>query len=358
MIKYKRGCLDIDLRWPLCYFIGENEMKEYIKEEAITRMNEWAKEGEPFVFIINYAQDCSFVERTSLIDADELLYDLNGFSNVDGRSNKSVVESEFTQSVLWKMTPISYVHYKQEFDCVKAHILEGNSYLTNLTAATPIVTNISLKEMFFRSKALYRLYIKERFVVFSPEIFIRIQDGKIRSFPMKGTIDATLPNAEQQLLNDAKEAAEHATITDLIRNDLSCVATRVSVERYRYVDRLQTNRGSILQTSTEICGELPEDYLQHLGEIVFKLLPAGSITGAPKKKTMEIIAEAEGYDRGFYTGVMGYFDGKQLDSAVMIRFLEQTQQGLLFKSGGGITSQSVAENEYEELKQKIYVPIY
>ena len=98
--------------------------------------------------------------------------------------------------------------------------------------------------------------------------------------------------------------------------------------------------------------------MQHLGEILFKLLPAGSITGAPKKKTMEIIAEAEGYDRGFYTGVMGYFDGKQLDSAVMIRFLEQTQQGLLFKSGGGITSQSVAENEYEELKQKIYVPIY
>jgi len=286
------------------------------------------------------------------------LYDLNGFSNVNGFSNKAFVEGGLTQSILWKANPISYMHYKKEFDCVKAHILEGNSYLTNLTAITPVVTNISLKEVFFRSKALYRLYLKGRFVVFSPEIFVRIHDGKIRSFPMKGTIDATLPNAQQQLLNDAKEAAEHATITDLIRNDLSCVATRVSVVRYRYVDHLQTNRGSILQTSTEICGELPDDYLGHLGEIVFRLLPAGSITGAPKKKTMEIIAEAEGYDRGFYTGIMGCFDGKRLDSAVMIRFLEETQQGLLFKSGGGITSQSVAENEYEELKQKVYVPIY
>lgn len=333
-------------------------MKEYSKEEAITRMNEWAREREPFVFIINYAQDCSFVERVSSINTEELLYDLNGYSNVGDLSKKTFADGGLTRSILWEASPISYVHYKQEFDCVRAHILEGNSYLTNLTAATPVATNVGLKEIFYRSKALYRLYLKDCFVVFSPEIFVQIQEGKISSFPMKGTIDAALPNAQQLLLNDGKEAAEHATITDLIRNDLSGVSTHVSVERYRYVDRLQTNRGPILQTSTEICGDLPNDYLEYLGDIVFKLLPAGSITGAPKKKTMEIIAEAEDYDRGFYTGVMGFFDGKRLDSAVMIRFLEQTEEGLLFKSGGGITSQSVAENEYEELKQKVYVPIY
>ncbi|MFA6873484.1 MAG: aminodeoxychorismate synthase component I [Bacteroidaceae bacterium] len=333
-------------------------MKGCTKEEAIARINEWAKEREPFVFIINYAQDCSFVERASLINAEELLYDLNGFSNMNRLSSKDFIKNEQTESVLWKVSPISYLHYKQEFDYIRAHILEGNSYLANLTAATPVATNVGLKELFYRSKALYRLYLKDRFVVFSPEIFIRIQQGKICSFPMKGTIDATLPNAQQLLLNDGKEAAEHATITDLIRNDLSCVATHVSVERYRYIDRLQTNRGPILQTSSEVCGDLSYDYLEHLGEILFQLLPAGSITGAPKKKTMEIIAEAEDYDRGFYTGVMGYFDGKRLDSAVMIRFLEQTERGFLFKSGGGITSQSVAEKEYEELKQKVYVPIY
>ena len=101
---------------------------------------------------------------------------------------------------------------------------------------------------------------------------------------------------------------------------------------------------------------MPEDYQEHLGEIIFKLLPAGSITGAPKKKTMQIIQEAENYDRGFY--IMGYFDGENLDSAVMIRFVEQEGEKMYFKSGGGITCQSDVESEYNEMKQKVYVPIY
>ena len=85
---------------------------------------------------------------------------------------------------------------------------------------------------------------------------------------------------------------------------------------------------------------------------------AGSITGAPKPRTMQIIAEAEGYERGFYTGVMGCYAGGRLDSAVMIRFIEQENGQLYFKAGGGITAQSRWESEYNEVKQKIYVPIY
>ena len=110
--------------------------------------------------------------------------------------------------------------------------------------------------------------------------------------------------------------------------------------------------------SSEIRGRLPEHYREELGTLFFKLLPAGSITGAPKQKTVEIIREAETYERGFYTGVMGYFDGQNLDSAVMIRFLEQTDDGLVYKSGGGITFRSDARSEYEEMVKKIYVPIY
>ena len=71
-----------------------------------------------------------------------------------------------------------------------------------------------------------------------------------------------------------------------------------------------------------------------------------------------IIREAETYDRGFYTGIMGYSDGINLDSAVMIRFVEQEGEKMYFKSGGGITCQSDAESEYNEMKQKVYVPIY
>ena len=73
---------------------------------------------------------------------------------------------------------------------------------------------------------------------------------------------------------------------------------------------------------------------------------------------MQIIREAEGYERGFYTGITGYFDGDNMDSAVMIRFIEQENGHLYFKAGGGITGKSVLESEYNEMKQKIYVPIY
>jgi para-aminobenzoate synthetase component 1 len=110
--------------------------------------------------------------------------------------------------------------------------------------------------------------------------------------------------------------------------------------------------------SSEITGLLPVDYLRRLGDILFALLPAGSISGAPKSKTLEIIQEAEGYERGFYTGICGFFDGVNLDSGVMIRYMEQNEGSIVFKSGGGITFQSDMIKEYEELIQKIYVPLF
>ena len=159
-------------------------------------------------------------------------------------------------------------------------------------------------------------------------------------------------------MNNRKEAAEHATIVDLIRNDLSQVAEQVSVERYRYVEHLTTHKGEILQTSSEITGRLTDYYRAHLGEMLLRLLPAGSITGAPKPKTMQIIREAEGYERGFYTGIMGYSKGGDMDTAVMIRFIDQENGQLFYKAGGGITAQSNNDDEYNEVIEKIYVPIY
>jgi para-aminobenzoate synthetase component I len=194
-------------------------------------------------------------------------------------------------------------------------------------------------------------------VVFSPEIFVRIKKGRISSYPMKGTIDASIENAEETIRSDEKETAEHNTIVDLIRNDLGIVGHDVKVERFRYIDRIATNRRDLLQVSSEITAQLPDNYLEHIGSILFAMLPAGSVTGAPKKKTVEIIHDAETYDRGFYTGVFGYFDGCDLDSAVMIRFIEQQQDGsLVYKSGGGITARSDAAKEYQELSDKVYVP--
>jgi len=202
------------------------------------------------------------------------------------------------------------------------------------------------------------LLFREDFTVFSPESFVRIdQSGIISSYPMKGTIDASLPGAAVSLLSDPKELAEHNTIVDLIRNDLSMVATEVRVTRFRYLEEIQTNQKHLLQASSEITGILSADWPAHLGDIIRTLLPAGSISGAPKKKTLEIIREAEAGSRGFYTGVFGIFDGQKLDSAVMIRYIEQQQGRYYFRSGGGITVNSSAISEYHELIDKVYVPI-
>jgi para-aminobenzoate synthetase component 1 len=175
---------------------------------------------------------------------------------------------------------------------------------------------------------------------------------------MKGTIDASLPNAEQVILSDEKELSEHVTIVDLIRNDLSAVAKNVNVNRFRYVEKIQTSQKNLLQISSEIAGDLPDDYASFIGSTLISLLPAGSISGAPKRKTIQIIREAEQEKRKFYTGVFGYFDGINLDSAVMIRFIEQEGEKFYYRSGGGITAQSEAEKEYQEAIDKIYAPVY
>ncbi|WP_237038316.1 aminodeoxychorismate synthase component I [Phocaeicola faecalis] len=327
-------------------------MQLYSRKESIERMNDLAGKGRPFLFVTDYRQEHSYVEEISEVDSDFCRYSFNGVTNVEKECE------EYDGTLIWEVAPPALEEYRIAFDVVKDNILAGNSYLTNLTCKVPVETNLTLEAIFRYSDAKYKLWLKDTLVCFSPEIFVRIEEGKIKSFPMKGTIDASLPDARRLLMNDRKEAAEHATIVDLIRNDLSMVSEQVTVTRYRYCDCLETNKGPILQTSSEICGVLPEDYLSHIGDIVFRLLPAGSITGAPKPKTMEIIAEAENYERGFYTGVMGYFDGRNLDSAVMIRFIEQENGHLYFKAGGGITSKSALESEYNEVIQKIYVPIY
>jgi para-aminobenzoate synthetase component 1 len=172
---------------------------------------------------------------------------------------------------------------------------------------------------------------------------------------MKGTIHAGIPNAKDIILNDQKEYAEHATMVDLIRNDLSKVSSNVKVNQFRYYEEIKTNNGNLGQVSSEIMGELPPFFNEKIGDILFDLIPAGSISGAPKQKTLEIISKVENEDRGYYTGIAGYFDGKNLDSTVLIRYLQNDKT---YRSGGGITFNSDAMNEYKEMINKVYVPFF
>ena len=331
-----------------------------MKQEIIDRMNLLAAEGEPFLFVIDYEGDGAYIHKLSEINPQECLYDFEGVGNVGGMDVRPL-----PTPVEWQVDEPRYEDYEKSFAIVKSNLMAGNSYLTNLTCKVSVRCSLPPDDIFLHARGKYRLLLKmgketgerKSIVCFSPETFVKIKGGRIYSYPMKGTLDATIPDAERVLMDDEKEAAEHATIVDLIRNDLSRVAADVRVDKYRYVDVLHTNKGDILQTSSEVSGLLPDDYRRNIGDILAAQLPAGSITGAPKDKTVAIISQAEGYKRGFYTGVMGIYDNGELNSAVMIRFIEQDQSGMYFKAGGGITWMSDCRKEYEEVIQKIYLPM-
>ncbi len=266
-------------------------------------------------------------------------------------------ELAINQSKSLIKSPISFDEYKKKFDYIQEQILFGNSYLLNLTAKTKIETPLDLDEIYEKANAKFKLKYKDEFVCFSPERFVKIKKDKIYTYPMKGTIDASIANASAKILGDMKEMAEHTMVVDLLRNDLGIVAKKVRVEKFRYIDEIDAGDKKLLQVSSKISGELENNWNEKLGDILISLLPAGSITGTPKKKTVEILEKIEGYDRGYYTGVFGIFDGKSLDSSVMIRFIEKDKDGKLFyKSGGGITCDSDAYLEYQELLDKIYIP--
>lgn len=316
----------------------------------LQQINTLAANRTPFLFIIDFDLQKPIIYPLSDIDSTKIHYYIDGHCNINSAAMlKKIIKLE--------KSPMSFEKYKKAFDEVHREFVAGNTFLLNLTFPTPIKTNISLHEIFAFSQAKYKLYYQNKFVVFSPETFVKIKGNKISSFPMKGTIDASIPNARSVILADSKEHAEHLTIVDLIRNDLSIVAKNVRVEKFRYIDEINALGKNLLQVSSKISGELPMNWQNNLGDILQKLLPAGSISGAPKPKTVDIIRRVEGYERGYFTGIFGIFDGENLDSAVMIRFIENIDNGLVFKSGGGLTVYSNAKSEYNELMEKIYVPI-
>ena len=320
------------------------------RQESEDKITQYAQEGRPFLFVIN------FLGTGALILTPEEARENNIFFNINGITNYPL-NNESLRHFSFSAKPVSLAVYQYAFETVIAALNHGDTYLLNLTFPTKLETDLSPEEIFLHSQARYNLVAGGEFVVFSPETFIRIHHNRIFSFPMKGTISATIPDAAETILADRKELYEHNTIVDLIRNDLAMVSTNVKVDRFRYVERIKSLKGDLLQVSSEISGELPDDYLCRLGTILFTLLPAGSVTGAPKESTVKIILEAETYERGFYTGIFGYFDGRSLDSAVMIRFIEFTADGPVYKSGGGITALSDLKSEYEEMIQKVYVPV-
>jgi para-aminobenzoate synthetase component 1 len=188
----------------------------------------------------------------------------------------------------------------------------------------------------------------------SPERFLKVRDRRVEARPIKGTRPRTQgPEADllagDELRQSQKDRAENVMIVDLLRNDLSrvcepesvCVTQLCGLEVYRYVQHLVS----------AVCGRLHDDLTPI--ELVEAAFPGGSVTGAPKVRAMEIIAELEPTARGAYCGSLGYlgFDGS-LDLSILIRTITAGRGWWQAPVGGGIVAQSVPEHEYQETWDK------
>ena len=311
---------------------------------SFKRINSLASKREPFLFISDFEAKNIEVIPLNELESEDIEFTIDA----------SYIASEHPHRL--RFSDIDFREYKKKFEYVVEKIKAGETYLLNLTQETPLEKILSLKKMYTLANAHYKLRYRDEFICFSPETFIQIQGDTIATFPMKGTIDASIKNAKEKILADEKEMAEHVMIVDLLRNDLSIVAKEVQVEKFRYITKIEAGEKELLQVSSKISAKLPLNWHENLGDILKSLLPAGSISGTPKKSTLKIIKEIEGYERKFFSGVFGIYDGKSFDSGVMIRFIEKREEKFFYKSGGGVTLDSSAESEYQEMLDKIYLP--
>jgi len=189
----------------------------------------------------------------------------------------------------------------------------------------------------------------------SPEVMVRLTDGELLLRPIAGTRKRGLTKhrdkeLEDELLADPKELAEHLMLIDLGRNDVSRVAKTgsVKVEDMMHIERFS----HVMHIVSDVTAELAED--KDMFDLFMATFTAGTMTGAPKIRAMELIAEFEGLKRGFYSGSIGYFgfDGN-MDSAITIRTAMVKEEKVVLQAGAGVVADSQNELEYLEVKNKL-----
>ena len=248
---------------------------------------------------------------------------------------------------------------------VKDYIAAGDTYQVNLSTRleVPAIDAARAYEWLRQNNpSPYMGYLKfpeGELVCGSPELLVEVIDGQVRSRPIAGTRPrgANVESDEkwaQELSENKKENAEHLMLVDLLRNDVGRVSVAgsvkvpefMAVERYSHVMHLVSQvEGKILPTAT------PAD-------VIRSLFPGGTITGAPKVRTMQIISEVEPVARGFYTGSVGWIGASgNMCFNIIIRSLWATQGRCFIQAGAGVVADSVPEQEYQESIRKAQAPL-
>jgi anthranilate synthase component 1 len=226
--------------------------------------------------------------------------------------------------------------------------------LARRTAANPFAIYRALRSI-NPSPYMYYLHLGDFYIAgASPELLVRVEDGIVSTHPIAGTRrrgkDATEDLAlEEELKNDEKERAEHIMLVDLGRNDIGRISEPGTVEVTQLMDVERYSH--VMHLVSHVQGKLRAGLSQF--DALRSCFPAGTVSGAPKIRAMEIIAELEREQRGPYAGAVGYFDfSGNLDTAIAIRTIVIKNNIAYIQAGAGIVADSVPEREYQESLNK------
>lgn len=254
---------------------------------------------------------------------------------------------------------ISKTAYLTEIKKIKEHIYNGDIFQINFTSRSRYYFSGDVPSLYSAFKNLqpvpYSAFINigsgKYIISGSPELFFRIKDKEIITKPMKGTIENTAETNAAKLFKSAKDRAENIMIADLMRNDLGkiCRFGSVKARKIFNIEKYST----VFQMTSSIHGTLNDG--TSISDIFKALFPAGSITGAPKKRAMQIIYEHENSARQLYTGTIGFIlpDFVEFNVAIRTILLDLKKNLIEYGSGGGIVYDSDSTKEYNELQLKI-----
>ena len=277
------------------------------------------------------------------------------------------IQSPYTEKEQPKKNNIKFVssvskeNYLKNVEIIKDYILEGDvmqvvygQEFSSPFTGSPVSLYKALRKL-NPSPYMYFLKIDDLHIVgASPEILVRLQNNQVTVRPIAGTVKRGKPDAEdkelsEKLRNDEKEIAEHLMLIDLGRNDVGRIAKTGSVKT---TDQMVIEKYShVMHLVSNVIGDLKEN--QSAIDVLKATLPAGTLSGAPKVRAMEIIDELEPDRRGIYGGAIGYLSWTgNMDTAIAIRTAVIKNDIIKVRAGGGIVHDSDPESEYQESLNK------
>ena len=276
---------------------------------------------------------------------------------------ESTVKADFKPlSLKSELTPArSEKEYEAMVEKAKHHIHEGDIFQVVLSNPLTAKASGSIFDVYrllrVTNPSPYMFYFTSNDVEIagaSPETLAKLQNGKVYTFPLAGTRPRGKTNEEDQALEeelkqDEKELAEHNMLVDLGRNDLGRVSRLGTVKVTSYHEILRYSH--VMHIGSTVEGRLRDD--KDAIDVIDSVLPAGTLSGAPKLRACEIIEAAEKRKRGIYGGAIGYLDfSGNMDTCIGIRLAYKKKGVLCIQSGAGIVADSVPANEYRECLNK------